>query len=93
MDKYTVYDSYCQPDRYYKVNCFDRVYNDAQEMLFIILLCSIIMIAMQVSKKTLTVLRINWTNKITLKYLIIFAGFNYILCRIAWNKYSTTKKY
>jgi len=46
-DKYTVYDSYCNPERYYKINCFDRVYNDAQEKLFVILISLLVMIAFQ----------------------------------------------
>lgn len=49
-DKYTVYDSYCQPDRYYKINCFDQIYKDIVDKLLILLIYSAITIVLQVSK-------------------------------------------
>ncbi|KAG4066376.1 hypothetical protein HA402_000600 [Bradysia odoriphaga] len=46
-DKYTVYDSYCNPERFYEINCFTRVYNDCLETLFIILVYAAITIITQ----------------------------------------------
>lgn len=52
QDKFTIYNSYCKPESYYKINCFDRVYNDCMEKLFNILVYSVITIAMQVRSST-----------------------------------------
>lgn len=86
IDKYAIYDSYCKPERYYKINCFDRVYNDVQEKLLILLVCSVVLIAIQVSN----IFFVEFDDFLTI--YLIFKGINYLLGFGARNKYSTKEK-
>lgn len=90
-DKYTIYDSYCQPERFYKINCFDQVYSDAMEKLLIILVYSVIMTAIQVRNSFLNIFR--WRFFTILKMIIwSTTGINHLLCCVTWTAYSARKE-
>ncbi|KAJ6640709.1 hypothetical protein Bhyg_05641 [Pseudolycoriella hygida] len=46
-DKYTISNYYCQPDRYYRINCYDQVYKDIHQKLLAILIYLVFSIASQ----------------------------------------------